>query len=553
MKTGADTNDTAILPRMTAAMKAAVMTPPALPPGHVPSCYQQAVYDNVASGKGHTVVEAFAGSGKTTTMLIALGFVPRGSTIVMVAFNKSIATELAGRAPRGVDVKTLHSHGFSAVRRALPGVTVEGDKTWHIVDTLCGGDYEHAAGIVKLVGVAKDTLTALRLVRENLATKIGTKSLFWEARNSLEALDALVDTFEIDCPDDDADRARFVEAAARVLVRSAQMKTKQTKPNGGDPMLFPAEKEPETSTLSVIDFSDMCWLPIVHNFRVWAYDRVFMDETQDMNPCQIALVLKMVRPGGRICAVGDEKQELYAFRGADATMSGLIETLGATVLQLSITYRCPRAVVRLAQLAVPGLEAAPNAIEGVVTNANKDYMLTHAEAGDMIISRSNGPLIEICLALMVRGKRASIMGRNVGEGLARLITRSKAKSLKSLDVWMAMWAAKEAARLLKKKRDPQIAFDQKSCIDALCEDAESIAEVLERANKLFSDNEGGKITLGTTHKLKGLEADRVWMLEGTYRRQRGGAEEACWYVAVTRAKKELILTSLPKKEERQSS
>ena len=521
-------------------------------PQQIPSCYQQAVYDNVASGKGHTVVQAYAGSGKSTTLLNALALVPRGLSIVMVAFNKSIATELAGRAPRGVDVKTLHSHGFSAVRRALPIVSTDRDKSFRLVDALCGANYEHAAGLVKLVGVAKDTLACLDLVRANLTTAIGQKACF-ESCEELEALDALVDTFGIDCPDDDAARAMFVEAAARVLVRSAQVKTKQAKPNGGELTLFPAGEE-SIETLSAIDFSDMCWLPIVHNFRVWAYDRVFVDETQDLNPCQIALVLKMVRPNGRICAVGDENQALYGFRGADADgIEKLVTTLNATTLPLSITYRCPRAVVKLAQLVVPDLEAAPNAIEGAVTNANKDYMLTHATAGDMIISRSNAPLIDICLALMVRGKRAAIMGRNVGEGLARLISCSKAKSLKSLDVWMTAWAAKEAARLEKKKRDPQIAFDQKSCIEALCEDADSIAEVLKRANDLFTDNEGDKITLGTTHKLKGLEADRVWMLETTYRRQRGDAEAACWYVAVTRAKKELFLTSLPKKEEARGS
>lgn len=523
------------------------------------SSYQQAVYDNVARGKGHTVVQAYAGSGKSTTIVNALGLVPRGLSVVMVAFNKSIATELAGRAPRGVDVKTLHSHGFSAVRRALPTARVENDKSWHIVANLCGADYEHAAGIVKLVGVAKDTLTCLSLVRANLATKIGQKACF-EGREELEALDALVDAFGIDCPDEDAARGLFVEAAARVLVRSAQVKTTQAKPNGGELSLFPGGQADERTSgqaeggqAVVIDFSDMCWLPIVHNFRVWAYDRVFVDETQDLSPCQIALVLKMVRSNGRICAVGDENQALYGFRGADADgISKLVTTLNATTLPLSITYRCPLAVVRLAQLVVPDLEAAPNAIEGFVTNANKDYMLTHATAGDMIISRSNAPLIEICLALMVRGKRAAIMGRNVGEGLARLIARSKAKSLKALDVWMTAWAAKEAARLEKKKRDPQIAFDQKSCVEALCEDAESIAEVVQRANALFSDTEGAKITLGTTHKLKGLEADRVWMLETTYRRQRGGSEASCWYVAVTRAKKTLFLTSLPAKEERAS-
>ena len=68
-----------------------------------------------------------------------------------------------------------------------------------------------------------------------------------------------------------------------------------------------------------------------------------------------------------------------------------------------------------------------------------------------------------------------------------------------------------------------------------------------RIDALFSEggDESTVITLGTTHKLKGLEADRVWMLADTYRRNMGGEEANCWYVAVTRAKNHLFLVHKP--------
>jgi DNA helicase-2/ATP-dependent DNA helicase PcrA len=256
----------------------------------------------------------------------------------------------------------------------------------------------------------------------------------------------------------------------------------------------------------------------------------------------------MVRRGGRICAVGDERQAIYGFRGADAdAIPGLIRTLGAKTLPLSITYRCARSIVELARREVPELEEAPNAPEGVISNERSEIMLDKAAAGDMIISRLNAPLVSLCLGLFARGKRAAIMGRNIGEGLIRLIDKSKATEIEKLEEWVRVWSKREAARLVKKGRTPEEAEDKLACIEALCEGAESVSEVRQRAEVLFSDKEGAtkKITLGTTHKLKGLEADKVWMLTDTYRRERGGEEANLWYVAVTRAKTELVLTTSP--------
>jgi DNA helicase-2/ATP-dependent DNA helicase PcrA len=301
---------------------------------------------------------------------------------------------------------------------------------------------------------------------------------------------------------------------------------------------------------AVIDFSDMCWLPVVLNLRPWQFDRVFIDETQDLSPCQIELVKRFVKKGGRILAVGDERQSIYQFRGADKdAIPGLVRALGAKTLPLSITYRCPRSVVALANKEVPQLEAAPNAIEGSVDNASPDTLFKQAEPGDMIISRTNAPLIGICLRLLLSGKRAAIMGRNIGENIIKLIDKARAKTVEALEAWIDAWALKETSRLARKNRDAQQVDDMKECVLALCREAETIAEVKEKADELFSDREGeAKVTLGTTHKLKGLEADRVWMLESTYRRKNGGEEANLWYVAVTRAKRELRMTALPKVE-----
>jgi len=103
------------------------------------SSFQAAVYANVASGCGNTVVCARAGAGKTSTIMGALSSVPAGLTIALFAFGKPIAVELAARAPRGVEVKTLHAHGLSACKRAFRGLNVNENKTQEICVDLFGG------------------------------------------------------------------------------------------------------------------------------------------------------------------------------------------------------------------------------------------------------------------------------------------------------------------------------------------------------------------------------------------------------------------------------
>jgi hypothetical protein len=65
-------------------------------------------------------MEAVAGAGKTTTIVRGLDHMT--GTVCLVAFNSKMAKELkervAGRP--GVEAKTFHSAGFSALRKAFP-------------------------------------------------------------------------------------------------------------------------------------------------------------------------------------------------------------------------------------------------------------------------------------------------------------------------------------------------------------------------------------------------------------------------------------------------
>ena len=535
-----------------------------------PSPLQRAIYEDVANGRGHVVVRARAGTGKTTTIMGALSFVPRGSTVALFAFSKTIAEELAERAPRHVEVKTLHSHGFSCVKRAfrLGKDAFNDGKTEIIARRLFGSRLKNHPvrgfypAMSSLLAKAKDTLV-----------KLGDE----------EALDELIDRFGIDCPTEapfdlrtcllceeadpesprcpEADLDEFGILGAHVFPDPSERERVE------DEYGFVDERSPRAMfveaamtvlresarDVTMVDYADMCWLPVVRSLRPWAYDRVFVDETQDLSPSQIELLLKCCRPGGRICVIGDDRQAIYAFRGADAdTIPNLIARLKARVLPLSVTYRCCRAVVDLARREVPDYEASPSAEQGHVGAATFDELVSDAAPGDMIVSRSNAPLMPLCLKLLARGKRAAIKGSDVGEGLIAFMERFEVYTVPDLLLALGHWRDQEMARLAAAERDTSVVTDRYECVLALTEGMETVSDVAARARRLFAPDKGldtaRLIVLGTTHKLKGLEAERVWMLEDTYRRERGGEEANCWYVAVTRAKSSLFLARRPKEE-----
>lgn len=466
------------------------------------SAAQRAVFEDVAGGDGHTVVMARAGSGKTTTIVQALERVPRGD-VMLVAFNKAIAAELGERAPAGVEVRTLHSYGLRAVRRAYGNVRVEQHKTRRSLEEL-----------------------GYQLLRDERQAVQRTVSLCKAMLvDECDDIDRLADSYDIDAGDTDAERDRFVAMVQAVLLES----TKQT---------------------GEVDFDDMIWLPVVKDLRLSQFDRIFIDETQDLNAAQLELSARACRDGGRICAVGDDAQSIYQFRGADSNAIGrVVRELDAKTLPLTTSYRCAKTIAALAAEYVPDFSAHESNPEGVVNECKIDQMRARIRPGDFLLSRTNAPLISQCLGLIRDGVPAEMRGRDVGAGLVKLVEKSRATTATELDSWLRAWAKTETARLLKRDPDAntELIDDKVACIHALSEGLTTTAQITARIDELFGDSSNGaRVICSSTHKAKGLEAERVFLLRYTYLQPRRGQElsqeeKNLFYVAVTRAKHELTL------------
>lgn len=490
---------------------------------HTPSAYQRQIYVDFEENRGNTVVRARAGSGKTTTIVEGLQFIPRGNRVLLCAFNKSIQKELQSRAPRGVDVRTLHSVGLYACKRAFGEVVIDENKTRLLAKSVLLGagspppapgspppdpeDYERlkeldevfvpgAAAVARLVGLAKNLLVP---------------------EEDVSALEMLALEREID--DEALKPEQLARAASETLRRCAQFR-------------------------ATIDFDDMVWFPWRHGLRPASHDVVVVDETQDLNAAQLHLVLVTVRKGGRIVAVGDEKQAIYGFRGADSeAMARMTRELGARVLPLSITYRCPRKVVEIARQIVPDFEAAPGAPEGIVRHLRDiEAGLPEFRPGDFVLSRVNAPLMGLCIRTLARGVPACVAGRDVGKGLIDLIEKARTDDVTVMLQHVHAWARKQVERLQKLDRPGrvEVVLDKVAMLEAVSEGEDSCREVIAKIDRLFRDDDPrSRVVFSTVHKAKGLERDRVFLLAETFRPWKED-EENIYYVALTRARSELV-------------
>lgn len=455
--------------------------------------YQKQIFKNIAEEQGHLVVDALAGSGKTSVIIESLEYIPIGKSWLLIAFNKRIADELKKRAPVGGDTRTLHSLGLRAIYKKFPDIRIVQEKVDKILNKTVGKEWKHfdiKIQIKKTVGLCKAYLI-----------------------DGAEMIDFIMDNHDIDTFD--LERKLFIEKVQATL------------------------KECATDT-KTIDFDDMIWFPYMHNISLQRYHFVFADEAQDLNNAQINLVIKACKRNGRIIAIGDKNQACYKFRGASSNAISTIKArLQAKSLPLSITYRCPHKVVQEAQKYVPHLEAAPDAEEGIVDYITPQQMVKDAKPGCFILSRTNAPMIGYALDFIRNGIPASIQGRDIGANLIALIKKSRKKDLDDFIDWLDGWERKEIGRLLKKNRTFDHIKDKASCLRAVADGCSNLSFLKSRIMELFEDTDDhDRIILSSTHKSKGLERDVIYMLTSTF----GGGdreETNLRYIAISRSKREL--------------
>lgn len=502
-----------------------------------PTPQQAAFLTALTDTTDHLVLRARAGCGKTSAILMGVDTYTAkfpSAEILVCAYNKAIADEVSGKLKahghtdwRKIQACTLHSLGFGLLKFIFKP-EVDDKKVAKLVRRRAESDNlrtaaifdQYGAQIIQLVRYAKQAGVGFFGDMQ-----IGDASVWYD----------LADHFDVNGFDDTTEMDKVI-GAAQVIYRDSLNQT------------------------DVIDYDDMILIPLIKSLRVkFTKDVIFLDEAQDLSRARQALARKFIKPGtGRMIVVGDDRQAIYGFSGADSqALSNLTTDLGAKVLPLSVAWRCPKAVVKVAQRFVSDLEAAETAPEGrVITTRDFPNDLT---ATDAVLCRNTAPLITLAYEIIRSGKPCKVEGRSIGEGLIALAQRWKVNTTPALLNKLYDYENRETQKAMAKGNE-QKAMDISDRVQTLREiitavnhqGKHDVADVVSFINGLFADGVDSCTTLATYHRSKGREWERVILYEHGERCPSKAArqqwqkdqEDNLQYVAVTRAKNTLVFYEL---------
>lgn len=495
------------------------------------------------------VIIAGAGSGKTTTLVRRIGhMVASGwvlpSEILAVSHTTKAANEVSERL-KGFD-ESLAGVSCHTVHAAA----------WRIVRQFGGGSPEILTSIYPLV------------------------------RDALGKSDTSLIT----------DVVAEIEWARSRCLTPAEYATAHKKQNRTCPVTVPEFQRvwelynAKKRDRNILDFADVLEEaarllvdPEVAKRVLSKWRAVVVDEFQDTDLLQYRF-LSMIRGGRPLwTVVGDPRQTIYSFKGADAS---LLEEArrepGCLVVELDTSYRCGNGVLEAANKLVGPRYGSPlKAVhqcappELIICDDDEDEASQVAlRLADMkrrgtayeemaVLYRYNASgaafeaaLAELSIPYQVAG---GVKFFDRPEIRAVLVPFGQAARQNPSGDAMAM-LNKAAARTGWNREEPPAGAGavrgRWESILALCELAErqqatSAEALLERLLSVAKTGGGIGVTLGTVHAAKGLEWDAVIVagcvegqLPSAYAKTATELEEErrLMYVAVTRARRELVLT-----------
>jgi len=443
-------------------------------------------------------INAFAGTGKTTTLTMIAQALPR-KRILYLAFNKAIAEEAKRRMPPNTDARTFHSLAFKAMRPDMK--RLEGRL--------------HGGFVADLLNLPSLTINNCPFYPSHVGRAVlGAVAKFCISKDlSIEA--------------------QHVPPPHQMLPTSIPESLKELidKPN----------TDIEDYKRVVKDSAENLWqrmnecnstVPITHDIYVkqWALrdpvvdaDVILFDEAQDASILFIDIVERQ-RHAQRIW-VGDRHQQIYDWRGAINALD-LVEV--DEPLYLTESWRFHQAIADQANIVLKALGETKPLIGRGGTKAN---------SGQAFLCRTNLGALDIYVELVERHNSVRL---DNAKDLISLIDDCQALMDGRPQGSLALF--KDWKSLVEHANSPQ-GGDLKPLVDAIERySCQGLRRLLERGLV-----ERARITVATIHRAKGLEWDQVHIIDDWSRikhYQDDPAERRLLYVAITRARKDLVLSDV---------
>lgn len=459
--------------------------------------FQKEIFNEIKSGSSNIVINASAGSAKTTTIVNSLRYINQNKKVLFLAFNRSTVDNLKKSIRidmpqvKNVDVFTFHGLGSRICRENGLKIkdTIDDYKYTRYVkeniDTL--SDYgEHKSLGIGYTVYIKNIIDLINYSRYYLKTNL--KGI--ESVSKKYGIVPIRDEFKI---------------ARKVLLWGKE-------------------------NTDIIDHTDLIWLPNELNFesKFYKYDFIFIDEAQDTTLAHQSLVKKCFGRSCRFIAVGDKRQQINVWCGAtEEALNKYEATENTKILSLPISYRCPKAIVDFVHDFAPDMRCPENAKNGLIRS---DVSAYDAKTGDLVLCRVMSKLIEQYLSYIKNNKKAHIIGiESTMEIFLSLIDASDSKRIdincatkeglftklytlyfnRIEQLMMSLNITEEDASTKEEILD---LYDNITSIKAIAEGLETVEELKDKIRSIFGDRSTEGITLSTVHRAKGMEAENVFIL-----------------------------------------
>ena len=445
----------------------ALKVQPSFPLTPPPTSEQEHILSLVSGTKSNLLINALAGSGKTTTLeMIQDALDP---PVLCLAFNRRIADVMVKRFRSTTTVRTFNGLGH---------------RIW---STACAGR------------VSLDPKKSQDLLREVIKElPRGEQGEAWEVYWEVAAAIGLAKSLGY-VPDGKYPKAKRIVTKESFYAQLGE----DIGPIGPWLLAETLLRSIRAAYSGLIDYNDQVYMPALFGGTYPKFPTVLIDEAQDQSPVNHEMLGHLTK--SRLIAVGDDNQSIYAFRGAvPGGMDKLRRRFDMTPADLSISFRCPEAVVRAVHWRVPYMKWVK---EGGRVGVLKNPKLDSFTDGSVIICRNNAPLFSLALRLLAHGRSVSVAGSDVGPRVIGIMRKLGDDNDKQEEILNAInqWQTEKTAK------GSTTAADIGDCMRVFAHTGTTLGRAIAYAEHLFK--QVGSIQLLTGHKAKGLEWPTVYHLD----------------------------------------
>lgn len=458
---------------------------------------QDHILELAAATKDNLMIDAYAGTGKTTTLEL-IERAAKQKPVLYLVFNKRNAKEAEERMLSTTTVRTFNSLGH---------------RIWS------------AACAKNLSMDFKKTQTILRSIIDESPKAV--RSTLWEV--FYDVVDAVARAKAIGY----VPEGKYPNAK-RLCTQSTFHASLESRPDDLVSDLIDAvlTRSIKLAYDGFIDFNDQIYMPALFGGIYPQFPLLLIDEYQDLNPTNHAMIAKLVgKSNRRLIGVGDPFQNIYGFRGAKAHgMEDARAAYSMTSCDLSISFRCPQAIVNHVKWHVPKFKANK---EGGHVECLEHLLPADIPESSTFICRNNAPLFGVAFQLLGSGRSVSVVGSEIGPKLIGIMKKlgPEACSRQAFLDAIAEWEVEKLAK------DSTSASDLAECMRVFTRLSDGKAQAIAYAEHLFAQQ--GSIQLLTGHKAKGLEYDCVYHLD-PFLLDYGTQDKNLAYVIATRSKDKLF-------------